>query len=51
MVTVYGTESGKLSTGKAYKVHKLVAEKLIAGGLASKSKPAAKSEKGGQKDA
>lgn len=51
MVTVYGT-GGKLKAGKAYKVHALVADKLLKSSAASKSKPApGKGEKGGEKDA
>jgi hypothetical protein len=51
LVTVYGTGNGNLAHSKAYKVHALVAEKLIKSGDASKAKPSGKPEKGEPKDA
>lgn len=45
-VTVYGTEkSNAMVTGKAYKVHKELAKKLISKGHASIEAPKAKGKK------
>jgi hypothetical protein len=45
-ITVYGTEkSNAMVTGKAYKVHKELAKKLIAKGHAATEAPKAKTEK------
>ena len=42
-VTVYGTaKAANLVTGKAYKVHSVLADTLIAAGKATKEKPADK---------
>jgi hypothetical protein len=38
MVTVYGTGSSFMKAGKAFKIHKIAAEKLISKGAASKEK-------------
>lgn len=45
-VVIYGTDKAKnLVTGKAYKVHKALADTLIAAGKATKTKPKGEDKK------
>lgn len=38
-VTVYGTEKSAMTTGKPYVVHRALADKLIANGMATDKAP------------